>query len=152
MVTLTLSEVTFKWGDDTLLSYIFGLALLCCEPSCDFCDVSHVSTSNFRGELFVDLVINCSLIILISFSFSFQFSFTSNFRFSVQYVLSGPSEKWTGLKGRVDKDMLKEFSTSDWSAVSNQQSPVIQRVEALSGLDQLFAICGPDEFTATVKR
>lgn len=72
-------------------------------------------------------------------------------RFSVQYVLSGPSEKWTGLKGRVDKDMLKEFSTSDWSAVSNQQSPVIQRVEALSGLDQLFAICGPDEFTATVK-
>ncbi|XP_042346214.1 cytochrome b5 reductase 4 [Plectropomus leopardus] len=50
-------------------------------------------------------------------------------RFQVEYVLSDPCESWTGLKGRVDESMLKDF---------------LNRPE---GSKCYVCVCGPTAFT-----
>ncbi|KAL7394134.1 hypothetical protein ABVT39_021208 [Epinephelus coioides] len=50
-------------------------------------------------------------------------------RFQVQYVLSDPCESWTGLKGRVDESMLKDF------------------LKRPDGSKCYVCVCGPTAFT-----
>lgn len=50
-------------------------------------------------------------------------------RFQVEYVLSDPCESWTGLKGRVDESMLKDF------------------LKRPDGSKCYVCVCGPTAFT-----
>lgn len=53
----------------------------------------------------------------------------NNERFQVEYVLSDPCESWTGLKGRVDESMLKDFLNKP------------------EGSKCYVCVCGPTAFT-----
>ena len=80
------------------------------------------------------------------------------FRFHVSYILSKPSASWDGLRGRIDQSILNDFFSAKniskkIESQSIKESPTIQHADSSqSGLDKLYAICGPDEFTKTMKR
>ena len=71
------------------------------------------------------------------------------------YILSKPSPQWKGLKGRITESLVKTFVTDNPFTVqtTNISTPSIQSEETISkGLDKLYAICGPDQFTNSMER
>ena len=80
-----------------------------------------------------------------------------NFRFSVTFILSKPPPEWGGLKGRISFETLEKFVCEESSITLGDGSlggmPSIQSEESmLKGLDKLYAICGPDQFTNTIEQ
>eukprot|EP00111_Clytia_hemisphaerica_P023680 TCONS_00069790-protein len=75
-------------------------------------------------------------------------------RFHVTYILSNPNQAWRGLKGRITADLLKAFVTENPFTVQTNSisTPSILTEETiLKGLDKLYAICGPDQFTNSME-
>ena len=59
-------------------------------------------------------------------------------RVDIQYILSRPPDGWTGLRGRINQDVLNEV-------FGNIDRPSVEE-------ELLICICGPDEFTEAIKR
>ncbi|KAJ8315188.1 hypothetical protein KUTeg_007338 [Tegillarca granosa] len=68
-------------------------------------------------------------------------------RFSVHYILSEPGNSWTGLKGRVNKEMMKMFlpKKTDMTETNSDKS-------SSSSSDILICACGPTQFTKAVQQ
>lgn len=58
------------------------------------------------------------------------------YRIEIKYILSRPPDEWTGLRGRINKDILVEF-LGDIDLPSTEE-------------ELLICVCGPDEFTEMI--
>lgn len=65
-----------------------------------------------------------------------EFSNRNHDMIEIKYILSRPPDGWTGLRGRINKDILSEF-------LGDVAKPSVEE-------ELLICICGPDEFTEMI--
>jgi len=65
-----------------------------------------------------------------------EFSKVNHDMIEIKYILSRPPDGWTGLRGRINKDILSEF-------LGDVAKPSVEE-------ELLICICGPDEFTEMI--
>ena len=71
-------------------------------------------------------------------------------QFHSTYILSEPNAEWTGLSGRINIEVLKNFVTQNpFSIETKTDTPQI--IPTINS-GELFFVCGPDEFTLSIKR
>lgn len=72
-------------------------------------------------------------------------------QFHCTYILSRPDSSWTGLSGRIKKDILQSFIDYKPFVFRKDDNDLSVSVQIAVNMGELFTICGPDEFTVSIK-